>query len=229
MAVERPANLLEESGLPIFYAIQPDLTTIPSPPDAEEFDLSARTTVQSLTLMQKSAIVATSGSTIAWRLSSDEGPYLNGHDFAPAPLAIMTAGFTADLMEWVKRALVAAPIPTRNLSLTLDTRFTIEGSMLKRTMVAGAENPEIEVACDVSDREASTNAVLAGIKASATTGLFTSQLTGLFSLTSHGRRIPVEHGAEMNDNVLPRPPWHWNVPNSGPEQLRSVCVQSRKR
>ena len=55
---------------------------MPVVPEARGFESTARTVVRSLTVMQKEAIVATSDSPISWRLSSDEGPYLGGHDFA---------------------------------------------------------------------------------------------------------------------------------------------------
>lgn len=201
---ESPPNLLEDSGLPIAYAVRPG-GEVPDVPDLEDFTSSARTVVRSLTVMQKEAIVATSGSPIAWRLSSDEGPYLAGHDFAPAPLAIMTSGFAADLMVRVAAAMEAADLPTGGLELTLDTHFNIEGSMLRGTMVAGADNPEIGVSSPVADRTASMNAALTGINASATAGLIGPSLDGLFTLTSHGRRIPAGrvHEAEQSSPVDP--------------------------
>ena len=186
----RPANLLEDSGLPIAYPIDPGSDAIPDVPDLDGYDASARTVVRSLTVMQKEAIVATSTSPIAWRLSSDEGPYLAGYDFAPAPLAIMTSGFAADLMVRIEAAMKAGGHETDGLEISLDTHFSIEGSMMRGTMVAGADSPEISVGTRVGDRSAALHAALTGVNASATAGLLGPSINGLFTLTSHGKRIP---------------------------------------
>ena len=91
-------NLLAESGLPLVYRIEAGAAQIPAVPDTDGFDVSSRAAVRTLTVMQKEAVVVRSGSSVAWRLSSDEGPYLHGHDYSPAPLAHMTTGLAADLM-----------------------------------------------------------------------------------------------------------------------------------
>lgn len=183
-------NLLKESGLPTAYPVDPQSPGVPESPALAEFDTSARTVVRSLTVMQKEAVVRTSGSPIAWRLSSDEGPYLAGHDHAPAPLAIMTAGFAADLMVRIRAAMSGVGLPTDGLEVSLHTHFDMEGSMLKGTMVAGAKNPEIRVRSRAGDRATVLHAALTGINASATAGLMGPSLHGQFTLTSHGRRIP---------------------------------------
>jgi hypothetical protein len=189
MAGPQPPNLLEESGLPIAYPVDPRSEEIPGVPELDGFDSAARTVVRSLTVMQKEAIVATSDSPISWRLSSDEGPYLAGHDFAPAPLAIMTSGFAADLMVRIEAAMAAAGLGVGDLMVSLDTHFSIEGSMMNGSMVAGALSPEIGVSTS-ADRGQALHAALTGVNASATAGLMGPSLDGLFTLTSHGRRIP---------------------------------------
>ncbi len=192
---QKPPNLLEALGLPLVYPIG---GSGPETPDQEGFDISSRAEVRTLTVMQKEAVVSRTGSRVAWRLSSDEGPYLQGHDFAPAPLAFMTTGLAAELMLSIERALHAAGIPTDGLRLALDTRFTMEGSLPKGTMVGGAIAPEISVYLD-DDRTAATGAVLTGVQASAAAGLIGQPLQSLFSLTSHGRRIPVGRVAALDE------------------------------
>ncbi len=189
----RPANLLEASGLPLAYPIEPGDASVPAPPPAVGHDAAVRTVVRSLTVMQKEAVVATSTSPIAWRLSSDEGPYLNGHDFAPAPLAVAAAGFTAELMERIQAATGATP------AVALDTHYTMEGSMLRGTMVGGANPPEITVA------GADLGAVLTAVNASAIAGLAGPSHESLFSLTCHGREIPVGRVAAAEGDALPDP------------------------
>lgn len=224
MAVNQSPNLLKESGLPIAFPVDLSSTAVPDTPGLDGFDESARTVVRSLTVMQKEAIVATSGSSIAWRLSSDEGPYLGGHDHAPAPLAIMTAGFAADLMVRIQLATSAASLPLEDLTVTLDTHFNIDGSMLKGTMVAGAENPEIAVGYATGDRAAALNAALTGINASATAGLLGPSLNGLFTLTSHGRRIPAGRVHEADEGSPSDPGSYRHSPAPDIRQMGMECV-----
>jgi uncharacterized OsmC-like protein len=192
-------NLLKESGLPLVYPFRGSALKVPSPAG---FEIASRAAVRTLTVMQKEALVSRSGSSVRWRLSSDEGPYLQGHDFAPAPLAHMTTGLAAELMLSIEKALQSAGMSSESLRLTLDTRFTMEGSLPKGTMIGGAISPEITVYLNHEDRSAATGAVLTGVLASATAGLTGRPLRSLFSLTSHGTQIPVGRVASLDE----RPP-----------------------
>ena len=192
MATPKTPNLLEESGRPLFYPISSDDHRVPEVPDLGGHDVAVRSLVRSLTVMQKEAVVTTSASPISWRLSSDEGPYLNGHDFAPAPLAVAAAGFTAEQMERIHAATGATP------AVALDTHYTMEGSMLRGTMIGGANPPEVTVA------GADLGAVLTAVNASAIAGLAGPSHTSLFSLTCHGREIPV--GRVAAEMITPYPP-----------------------
>lgn len=222
MAQIAAPNQLEASGLPIAYPVSPDSPGMHGLPNPEGYEAVARTVVRSLTVMQKEAIVVTSGSDIAWRLSSDEGPYLAGHDFAPAPLAIMTAGFTADVMVRVEsaardrgRALPAA--------LKLDTHFTMEGSMLRGTMKAGANPPTISVSSAAGG--ATLDTVLTGVNASATAGLLGEPLEGLFTLSSHGRRIHTGGVPEWDGDTPPRPGGYRESPESLAVEVAQPLVE----
>ena len=197
-------NLLAASGLPLVYPVAPDAAQIPAVPAENGFDVASRAAVRTLTVMQKEAVVVRSGSPIAWRMASDEGPYLQGHDFAPAPLAFMTTGLAVDVMGNVERALRSAGLPTYPLRLVLDTHFSIEGSLPRGTMVGGALPPEIAVYTGYGDRSTTTGAVLTGVLASATAGLVGASLQSLFSLTSHGRDIPVGRVSSL-DEAPPQP------------------------
>lgn len=186
MSRPKAPNLLEESALPIVYPVDGD--GMLHPPPAAGYDVAVRTAVSTLTVMQKEAIVVRSGSDTAWRLASDEGPYLQGHDFAPAPLAYLATGLAVDVLLSVERQLGAAG---RAPQIVLDSRFTMEGSLPRGTMVGGAKAPEITVLVDGNDRLAAAAAVLGGVMASATAGLAAPELRSSFSLTSHGIQIPV--------------------------------------
>ena len=53
--------------------------------------------------MQKEAIVHYGPTGTVWRMVSDEGPYLNGTDLAPFPLAFYTAGMAFSFMTELLR------------------------------------------------------------------------------------------------------------------------------
>jgi hypothetical protein len=215
-------NVLEASGLPLVYPVETGTAGLPAPPDRRGFDVAVRTTVTSFTVMQKEAVVATSASPVSWRLSSDEGPYLAGHDFAPPPLAVMAAGLAADLIDHIARAVHAVGLGPDPFQLTLNTRYSMEGSLLRGTMVGGALPPEIIVVTAPGDRSTITGAVLTGVASSATSGLIGAPLDGLFSLTAHERRIPVGRVTALADHppATPAPVREWppavTSPNSAP-------------
>jgi hypothetical protein len=195
-----PPNLLAESWLPLVY---PVARGAPSLPDRNGYEIAARAVIRSLTVMQKEAVVARTGATTAWRLASDEGPYLHGHDAAPAPLAFITSGFAADVLAAVERMLHRAGHEPGPLRVGLDTHFTIEGSLPEGTMVGGALAPEISVVVP-PEVAGAAEAALTGVMASATTGLLAPSLQGLFSLTSDGRPIEVGRFA-AGDETPPDP------------------------
>lgn len=212
MAKPTTPNLLEKSGLPLFYPIRSEDAHIPEVPSRDGHDVSVRAVVRSLTVMQKEAVVASSGSPMAWRLSSDEGPYLAGHDFGPAPLTVTTAGLTADLMVQIRKAMEGAGLPLDGLTVTLETHFTMEGSMLAGTMIGGANPPEITVTTDVADRSLAMDAVLSGVNASATVGLLHPSHTSLFTLTASGVQIPVGRVAAIDDDAPKDPGSYFDSP-----------------
>ncbi len=211
MSPSQAPNLLAESGLPLAYPAEVELLEAPDP---DGFQVAIRAAVRSLTVMQKEAIVR--GSGLTWRLASDEGPYLQGHDVAPAPLAYLSTGLAADLFVHVEKSLQAAGLPVDGLSLTVDSRYTIEGSLPRGTMVGGALAPEITVTTPGVDTSIAIGAAMTGVLTSPATGLARAALENSFSLTSHGVQIPVGRvkGSEI------QPPHHQARPAAFPPPLR---------
>ena len=137
-------NLLLDSGLPIFFRIDNwDELDLDLP--ANRNGQSVRTWARSLTVMQKEAIVVNVRSGKAWRLASDEGPYLDGHDTAPCPLAFLTTGMVASYMNEILALARQRRIKINDISLLQDNFYTMEGSAVRGTMVGGALPVELEV------------------------------------------------------------------------------------
>ena len=155
MVTQRPGtaaeNVLGGDPRPVFFAVdRPDALGLDGPPprDGETVRVWAR----SLAGMQKEAVVrSTAGG--AWRLASDEGPYLDGFDAAPCPLGFMTVGMVSSWMNAVLDAARARGVTVRDLVLVQDNRYTMEGSALNGTMTGGALPVELEVCVDADAGE----------------------------------------------------------------------------
>lgn len=81
----REMSAIESSGFPlVFKADAPDI-------DAVDAELGVEVLGRCLEGMQKEALVRV-GESPPWRMVSDEGPYLEGTDLAPFPLAFFTPG-----------------------------------------------------------------------------------------------------------------------------------------
>ncbi len=75
--------------------------------------------------MQKEAIVVSASSGKAWRLASDEGPYLDGYDSAPCPLSFLTTGLVhyTDGPDGALKRINAALPSVPNFSIAAECGF----------------------------------------------------------------------------------------------------------
>ncbi|MEM6467102.1 MAG: OsmC family protein, partial [Pseudomonadota bacterium] len=155
-----------------------------------------------------------------WRLVSDEGPYLNGHDAAPCPLAFLSTGMIASFMNEILALAVLRGIEIRKLKLIQDNYYTMKGSMPKRTMVGGAENIELEVQIDCDLDDASLNQFLIDATfASPLNGLMRGQLESLFKLGKNGSPLPTAKVAELDAPLFPDPGDHFAAADAKPGGL----------
>ncbi len=199
------ANRLRESGLPLFFEVENAAELGFAPPENRLGD-SLSTSVRSLSVMQKEAIVASSRTGKVWRLASDEGAYLNGDDEAPCPLAFLTAGMVASYTNEVVALAAQRGIAFRGLRLIQDNYYTMEGSMPKRTMVGGALPVElaVEIDCDADDKTV-TELVYDAVAASPLNGLMRGSLTSLFALSRNGVEIEPDRVAALDRPIYPDP------------------------
>lgn len=183
-------NVLGTDTRPRFFAFS-NAEELGLCPPAPRHAVAVRTFVRSLAGMQKEALVVSSASRQAWRLVSDEGPYLAGHDEAPAPLAFLTAGMAASYAEEIVALASQRRIGVTHLRLQLDNFYTMEGSALRGTMIGGALAPELRVTCE-SDADAPTLRSLCAdaVDASALNGLLRGCNHSLFTLVHNGEQIP---------------------------------------
>lgn len=182
---------LGAGGAPLFYPIA-DAETPPAAPQirAGRGD-SVRVCVRSLSVMQKEAVVRSARTGAAWRLASDEGAYLDGHDAAPCPLSFFSVGMVSSYMEEILALAAARGIALRDPVLTQDNFYTMKGSALKGTMTGGARDVELALSAE-TDADADALRLLAqdAVAAAPIHGLLRGAQDSLFSLTHNGAQIP---------------------------------------
>lgn len=170
-----------------------------------------RTWVRSFSGFQKEALIKSAKTGDTWRLVSDEGPYLNGHDAAPCPLAFLSSGMVASFMNEILALAKIQGIEIRKLKLIQDNYYTMKGSMPKRTMIGGAENIELTVEIDCDLEDAALNEFLINATfASPLNGLMRGQLESLFKLSRNGEELPTAKVAEINGPLYPDPGNHFH-------------------
>ena len=198
-------NLIGASGLPAFFKVANADEVMIDTPENRKGD-ALRTWVRSLSGFQKEALVKSAKTGDTWRLVSDEGPYLNGHDAAPCPLAFLSAGMAASFMNEMLALAESRSTEIRKLRLVQNNYYTMKGSMPKRTMEGGAENVELEVEidCDLDDG-ALSEFLIDATCASPVNGLMRGQLESLFKLGRNGRPLPTAKAAELDAPLLPDP------------------------
>ena len=212
-------DLIGTSGIaPFFEVANADDVTIDAPENRKGEAL--RTWVRSLSGFQKEAMVRSALTGRTWRLVSDEGPYLNGHDAAPCPLAFLSTGMAASFMNEILALAKIQGIEIRKLKLIQDNYYTMKGSMPKRTMVGGAENIDLQVEIDCDLGDAKLNEFLINATyASPLNGLMRGQLESLFKLGKNGAELATAKVAELDAPLFPDPGNHFAKAQEIPSDL----------
>jgi hypothetical protein len=198
-------NLLAESGQPTFFAVdQPERLDLARP--ERDDPQRVRVWARSLSGMQKEALVGSSYPGTLWRLASDEGPYLDGFDAAPCPLAFMTVGMVSSYMNALHAAAHRRELDLRGVVLVQDNRYTMEGSALQGTMTGGALPVALEarIRSDV-DEEMLRDLVAEAIEASPADGLQRERHTSRFTLTVNGEVISLGRAVPLLGPVAQDP------------------------
>jgi uncharacterized OsmC-like protein len=172
----------------------------------DRLGVPVRTWVRALAGMQKEALVVNGATDRAWRLVSDEGPYLAGHDRAPCPLCTFITGMVSSYMETIVNLARHRDIELADIELTLANHYSMEGSALRGTMLGGAIHPRLDVEI-VSDTDAAdlSDLVESAVVASPVNGLLRGVSESLFTLSCNGDRIALDAPASLDAPVLPDP------------------------
>ncbi|MFB3077911.1 MAG: hypothetical protein ACE1Y4_07870, partial [Lysobacterales bacterium] len=93
-----PVISIETSTNPLVFKAKSENLELVESPLANGL-VEIRTWARPLAGMQKEAIIQYRPGDAVWRIVCDEGPWLNGTDLAPFPLAFFTAGLAASFIS----------------------------------------------------------------------------------------------------------------------------------
>ncbi len=196
---------LESCDKPLFFEIaDPKKLGLTPPPNRQ--GEAVRTWVRSLTVMQKEALVVSFRTGRAWRLASDEGAYLMGHDAAPCPLSFFTVGMISSFMDELQALAKIRGVDISDARLTQSNYYTMTGSALRGTMRGGAL--PVELAAEIDSSAAShelSSLVHDAVVASPLHGLMHPVHPGLFTLTHNGRAIDAGRVKALGSEAAPDP------------------------
>jgi aerobic-type carbon monoxide dehydrogenase small subunit (CoxS/CutS family)/uncharacterized OsmC-like protein len=148
-----------------------------------------RVEARALEGMQKEALVRV-GDGPAWRMVSDEGPYLKGTDLAPFPLAFFTAGTQFSLLSTVARTARSQGVELTGLRVVQDNYYSMSGSFLRGDVVGGARPAEAVVEVESAAPEAIVRRLVeAAAREYPAHPVVRDPLENAFSLTHNGRSV----------------------------------------
>lgn len=170
---------IESIGHPLGYKVKKDANPFPALSGAEG-EIAVHVVARALEGMQKEALVQYGPNDSVWRMVSDEGPYLNGTDLAPFPLAFFSAGMAFSFLSELGRHAAARGIDMRSISVAQDNFYTMEGSAIRGDMIGGALPSKLSVKLEAN---APQDDVLEVIKLAEATSPAQSYMNDIFQNT----------------------------------------------
>jgi hypothetical protein len=211
---EQTLPSIESIGLPLAYKA----STAEPEPVADPDTVRVRVEARALEGMQKEALIHHGPTHTTWRMVSDEGPYLNGTDLAPFPLAFYAVGMAFSFLTELERHAAARAIELGSVRLAQDNFYTMQGSAIRGDMLGGALPAEIAVNVESSAQPGAIEEIVRLAEASSPAQSYmVDELRNTFWLEVNGRAIPVagvaactsDHHADPSaefDAVVPAPP-----------------------
>ena len=198
-------DLLSASGKPLFFPVaHAGAVGVTLPSVRAGRGEAVRVWVRSLSVMQKEALVVSARTGAVWRLASDEGAYLDGHDVAPCPLSFFSIGMVAATMNEVQALAAQRGIALRDVTLVQDNFYTMKGSALRGTMTGGAKDVVLGAVIDADADDAALRALVCdAVAASPVSGLLRGAHPSLFTLTHNASAVDPDKAAPV---ATPAPP-----------------------
>ena len=199
---------IEQSPYPLVFRVDPDSFDADDNLAPTKSQSRIRTHARALAGMQKEALVQYGPTGETWRVVCDEGPWLNGTDLAPFPLAFFTAGLAASFLSDYMTEALARMVPITGLAIHQDNFFSMEGSALKGTMAASADQVQIRFIAegDAPATELAEIGKAAVRQRSVANAVLQDTLHSTFAMIVNGERVsPVtDIAAPLFDNAGPR-------------------------
>ena len=188
MSAKQLRDSIESSNTPLAYKAggKIDLTT----PQYEYPQIGFRVATRALEGMQKEALIAQSHEDVVWRMVCDEGPYLNGTDLAPPPLAFFSAGMASSTAAGILSCARDHGADITDLVIVQDNMYSMEGSAVRGTMIAGALPVELSVSARVSGGKSNFNTIVfEALAKSPVDALMRDELVDTFSIVRNGQPL----------------------------------------
>jgi len=182
---------IQDSPYPLVYKLrEPAAAGLSGPAAAPQGGIGIRIYARAMAGMQKEALVWYAPTGSVWRLVSDEGPYLNGTDLAPFPLAFFTAGMVSSYVSEIAALARQRGIDPGSVRATIDNQYGMEGSAFHGTMTGSAMPVELglEHEGDLAP-EAALGLASQAIGGSPARALAAEKLANVFSLFNGARPI----------------------------------------
>lgn len=219
-------NKLLNSGKPLFFQVENALEIgIKRPEYRLGEDL--QTVVKSLTVFQKEAVVTSNRTGKTWRLSSDEGAYLNGTNYAPAPLCHLTVGMISSYMNEILALARIRSIEINNILLIQDNYYSMQGSMISGTMSAQAYDVHLEAQIESSSSLETLKAlVIDATSASPLNDLMQREHQSLFKLNHNGKELKPQRVREINGSINNDLTFSVELVKPSLQDWNSLCIKS---
>lgn len=157
---------------------------------------------------QKEAVVHEGHSGSSWRVCSDEGLHLKGHDLAPFPLGFFNAGLQSDLFLRIRYQAALKGLIFSDLKINLVNGYWLTGSFALGTGEGHADPSEIEI--EIQSQASPTairEVIYAALETSPAIALLRKPLVNTFALYINGRRkavpdVPVSQAPDAQDPYL---------------------------
>lgn len=204
--MDNDKSSIELSGYPLAFRVEPaglDLEPLP----LTDGIVRIRTIARTLEGMQKEAVIQYGPTGAVWRVVCDEGPWLNGTDLAPFPLAFFTSGVAASLMSEFVDEAGDRDVQVDTLSLVQDNFFVMEGSALRGTMMAGVQGMQVSISArgNASAAEIEDIAEMAVRHRSPVQRCFGDVLQSGFAIHANGEELPWPGKAATGVAILDDP------------------------
>jgi len=196
-------NSIQTSGFPLLYRVG-DNRAFSAFGDRSNDRIDVMVSARALEGMQKEACVQYGPTGTIWHMYCDEGPYLNGTDLAPFPLAFFTAGLAASYLSELLALARQQGTRMDSVELVLNNYYGMEGSALRGTLKASSLPVQVSCQADADASPAQLRQLLqTAVIGSPGDAILRGSQRGTFSLNKNG--VPLDVAGVDSFSTTPPP------------------------